>query len=271
MAMIERLTGAIRHNRALRNADGLWNLLRPTYNRWIGRLYGKRGLRRVINATDEVFLSPSQRNGSSVYEPDVWPRVMAALREGDTFVDVGAFVGLYAVACAKRVGPRGKVVAFEPNPENLRSLREHVVLNGVEDRVEIRNEAVGAAPGTTQIVLNGIESRIASGDSAGFAVPLVTLDLALPEAAVHVLKVDVEGFEEHVIAGARSLLTAPGRRPRAIFVEVHPFAWQSAGTTSASMLQILRECGYRAETLEGQPVSAIIEYGEIVAVPDHLP
>jgi FkbM family methyltransferase len=236
----------------------------------MARLYGQRGLRRVINGTDEMLLIPAQRNSSSVYEPEVWGRVMAELRAGDTFVDVGAFIGFYTVASAKRVGPSGKVVAFEPNPESARVLREHVTLNNVAGWVLIREEAVGAASGATGFALSGIESRI-NADGHGVVVPLVTLDEALPRGAVHVLKIDVEGFEEQVIQGARSLLTAPDRRPRAIFIEVHPFAWHQSSTTSASFIRTLKEYGYRVQTLGEAPVPEIVEYGEVMAVPGGLP
>ncbi len=52
------------------------------------------------------------------------------LREGQTFVDVGANVGCISFLAARIVGPRGLVVAVEPNPDNLQLLYAGIVLNG---------------------------------------------------------------------------------------------------------------------------------------------
>ena len=80
------------------------------------------------------------------------------------------------------------------------------------------------------------------------------------------VKIDVEGFEQQVLQGARTILTDERRRPRAILVEVHPFAWVDAGTTSASFLGLLDEMGFRVEDMQGGAVSSIEEYGHVIAL-----
>ncbi len=82
------------------------------------------------------------------------------------------------------------------------------------------------------------------------------------------IKIDVEGFEQQVIEGARNVLTKERARPRAILVEVHPFAWAETGTTSASFLKLLAAMAYRVEDMTGNPVSNINEYGHIIAIAD---
>jgi secreted trypsin-like serine protease len=114
-----------------------------------------------------------------------------------------------------------------------------------------------------------LESRIdtrhaACGDA--ITVPMVTLDDALRAQRIEVIKIDVEGFEQQVIQGARTILTEEHRRPRAILVEVHPFAWAETGTTSASLLGLLDEFGYRVLDMTGAAVSAISEYGHVIAL-----
>jgi FkbM family methyltransferase len=191
---------------------------------------------------------------------------MAAARSGDVAVDVGAHIGLYSIALAQRVGPSGKVIAFEPDPDNASHLAENVRLNGVADRLELRREAVGAVAGEASFASNGIESSIVA-EQTGLRVPVVTLDEALRGSAVGVLKIDVEGFEEGVLRGARGLLGAQERRPRVVFLEVHPFAWHRSGTTSESLLEYLQSVGYRPETLAGAPVRQLDRWCEIIAVP----
>jgi hypothetical protein len=88
--------------------------VRPIYERAV-RSLGYRGLERIFNDSDRVPISPEARSTGDRYEPDVWRALMAELRPGDTFVDVGAFIGLYAVAVALRLVKEGHVVAFEPD------------------------------------------------------------------------------------------------------------------------------------------------------------
>ena len=95
---------------------------------------------------------------------------------------------------------------------------------------------------------------------------MVTLDDALAGNRIDVIKIDVEGFEQQVIQGARNVLTSERGRPRAILVEVHPFAWAETGTTSASFLGLLHEMGFRVEDMQGAAVSSISEYGHIIAI-----
>jgi hypothetical protein len=160
MTFIERVSGAIRHHRTIRNANWLWNLIRPLYNVAICVLAPK-GLLRNINGTDSVRIAPELRGMVDTYEPEVWRHVMAEVRHGDVFVDVGAFIGLYASAVGKRVGHDGRVIAFEPDEVNYRVLRQNVRLNGLHRTLQTENKAVGAKSGEALFTGGkGMESRL---------------------------------------------------------------------------------------------------------------
>ena len=58
-----------------------------------------------------------------LYEADLSYFLMNILGKGDTFLDVGAHIGFFSVIAAKLVGPKGRVVAFEPEEDNLQSLK----------------------------------------------------------------------------------------------------------------------------------------------------
>lgn len=146
--------------------------------------------------------------------------VSELVRPGDTVVDVGANIGYYALLAARIVGPRGRVLAFEPEPDNLVELRMNIERNGL-GMVEIRPVAVGAQAGTVSF-LRGINGGVTGGaadDGASTVqVPMVALDDVL-EGPVGMIKIDVEGYEGEVLAGARRVIERC--KPR-LFVEIHP-------------------------------------------------
>jgi FkbM family methyltransferase len=237
----------------------------------LGTVARSRGLERVINGTDRFRLSPQSRGFvAEAYEPEVWSRVMREVRPGDNVAEVGASVGLYALAFAGRVGAAGHVTAFEPDPESASALEANVRVNGWRNRITVIRAAVGQTSGQVRFVAaRGLESRIETRHEArrdSITVPMVTLDDALHGQRIDVIKIDVEGFEQQVIEGARTILTDEHRRPRAILIEVHPFAWSETGTTSASLVGLLDELGYRVLDMTGAAVSSITEYGHVIAL-----
>jgi FkbM family methyltransferase len=263
---LEQTCRRLRHSPLLKRADWLWNAARPVYDAVVNAA-GRGGLERVINGTDRVLIAPQFRNLGEGYEPEVWRLVMAALRPGDHVADVGAHIGLYAVALARRVGPAGRVTAFEPDARNYQLVLRHARLNGVGAQMRVVNAAVSGQDGT--ISFSGdkdIQNQIVPAGTPGARqVPVVRLDTHFAGGRVDLLKVDVEGFEEEVLAGAEGLLNDPKRAPRNIFIEVHPYNWHLCGTTSESLLGRLRRLGYTVEHLDGKPVERIAAYGEVVA------
>lgn len=271
MNILERASVAIRHAPALERADWLWDRIRPAYDRMLATVARSRGLERVINGTDRFRLSAQSRGFiAEEYEPAVWGRVMREVRAGDHVVEVGASMGLYALAFAGRVGAAGHVTAFEPDPESASALEANVGVNGWRDRVTVIRAAVGQHNGPVRFAAaRGLESRIETRPDGGgevITVPMVTLDDAFAGRRIDVIKIDVEGFEQNVIQGARTVLTEERGRPRAILMEVHPFAWAETGTTSGSLLGLLDQAGFRVEDMQGAPVSSISEYGHVIAL-----
>ena len=167
-----------------------------------------------------------------VYEPATTAALLEVLDEGDTFVDVGANHGYYSLLAAARVGPRGRVAAFEPNPGVAGALREQVARNGFERVVEVRECAlVDHAAGSLPLYLSafpwndGLSSLVYNPDAHGgdagrppaaVPVPASTFDAwaaERPGGRAALVKIDVEGAEEAVIRGMdRVLRTAPPLR-----------------------------------------------------------
>ncbi|MEZ5819723.1 MAG: FkbM family methyltransferase [Bradyrhizobium sp.] len=149
----------------------------------------------------------------------------AHLSHGGVFVDVGANVGTYALALARDVGTKGKVIAIEPHPVTHARLAFNHAASGFA-QVRLVQAAAGADDGELLIETDGDNlgaSHIVSGDASGRAIRVPSLRLLriLQEAAVsHVdaLKIDVEGYEDRVLTGF--FRDAPATLwPRAVVIE----------------------------------------------------
>ncbi len=137
------------------------------------------------------------------------------VRPGMTVVDVGANVGYYMLLFRQLVGSEGHVICFEPELENFVELERNQRLNHLENVTLVR-AAVGASDGETPFRsgLNGVVTDEGEGDGV---VPMVRLDTAL-ERPPDLIKIDVEGYEGHVLEGAASVIRE--HRP-ILFVELH--------------------------------------------------
>jgi FkbM family methyltransferase len=133
-------------------------------------------------------------------------------RQGGTFVNIGANIGVQVVSALKG-GHFARAVAFEPEPGNAALLERNVALNGFEDRVTIRRTALGEAAGRGELRLHprnkGAHSLSLWPSVDGrevVSVPVERADAALSElgvtpAEVTLMLIDVEGFEPQVVAG----------------------------------------------------------------------
>jgi FkbM family methyltransferase len=272
MNWIEKVATKLRHYPGLKNLKGLWDTLRPVYDRIVAFSAGNKGLVRLINGMDEIRIGSEWRALPEEYEPEVWRVLLPQIRPGDCIVDVGAHFGLYAIAFAKRTGPKGRVIAVEADPENAEVLRQHVQLNGVGSVVDVVQEALSDHEGEAIWHSQDMQSvaKPASAGDTGTSVRMTTLDRITSEKRVDVILVDIEGYEEPALLGGKTLLTDPARRPRLIIIEVHPYNWHLCGASSGSLIKFLQNCGYTVSHLDGRVADVITEYGHIVAQPSNL-
>ncbi len=185
-------------------------------------------------------------------------RILDALIEpGMTVVDVGANAGEITVFAAKRVGPRGKVIAFEPLSRMADRLARNVALNEFR---QVTTERVGLSDREQVLPIYGSESEFHDGTlHEGLAtihaggdrtvelerIQLTTLDLYTASADIgdiDVIKVDVEGAELEVLRGARRLLR--DQRPWLI-LEVSDLVGPETEDRAAGVLEFLAGFDYR--------------------------
>lgn len=207
---------------------------------------------------------------------------------GSVALDVGANIGLYTLLLSQLVGPTGSVHAFEPEPRNVRRLRENIALNEA-DNVVVHPIVVFERSDT--VVLNVFAKHLGSWHTLGRPVlvdPFSPGALAEPTSRLEVqavsldehcdqhgiehirlLKVDVEGAELEVLRGARGLLQ-DGRIDIVLF-EVSLPQIEALGHRPVEVFSELSESGYRASALDsdGRPGSHLADtdrhYGNYVA------
>lgn len=178
------------------------------------------------------------------YEPAETELIDRMLGPGDIYVDVGAHVGWFVVRAARKIGARGSVVAFEAFPPNARLFRHNIAINGLSN-VTFYHAAVADVVGEADIgVQGGSDSGSATaGSRAAESIARVaqtTLDLTLPAHAFPALiKIDVEGFEERVLDGARGVL----ERTTAVLIELNEAALRANGASSEGVMTRLNDAG----------------------------
>jgi FkbM family methyltransferase len=198
------------------------------------------------------------------YEPATAAVIKAILRPGDTFVDVGANVGYFTLLGASRVGPRGRVFAFEPVPHLRKQLAANVRLNRFAT-VTVRGEAIAEQPGEAEFFLGpadhcGTSSlRSVAGSAGTLTVRTGRLDDMLPaEQKVRLIKIDVEGAEYAALCGMHDCLR---RHHPDLVIEVTDAFLRAMGHSAEMLFRFLRETGYRMYVIDHRGLVPVAAFG----------
>lgn len=248
--------------------------------RWLSahRLFPPRIARRCRHATARFLAAPlepgvwlrlgdlsNNAERGILLELDFEPVTSAAYRElvqpGSVVFDVGASLGRYTMLAAARVGPTGRVYAFEPTPEVARLITASVALNGFTN-TQVEAVAVAGTAGTRQLHQFGPVSDMNSIVAAQtevcgedlwttVEVPVITLDDYCRDHSIErvdLLKLDVEGSELACLQGGRELFG--GDQAPLLILEFFPSAMRQAGYGDRELVAALQDLGYTCHLLE---------------------
>lgn len=197
-----------------------------------------------------------------VFEPQETAVVQAILRPGSTFVDVGANWGYFTLIASPSVGPRGSVIAIEPEPRMCEALRANIALNDfpnvtVCQLAAIEREArIPFLPYDEATDSYGMSRVASAGDCQDRIVtvqgrPLDDLLQAHGVRRVSLLKMDVEGAEARALAGLhRSLTTGVVNR---LLLEVHPAQLAGLGSSVSEVFDLLTRAEFQGWRLDHSP------------------
>jgi FkbM family methyltransferase len=179
------------------------------------------------------------------------------VREGDIFLDIGANIGIYSIAAGHRVGPSGRVYAFEPHKINVIALLRNITQSGLGGRVLVFSTPLTDKSALLEFNYKSLDSA-SSGSQFGHArvpgsdkafKPVATemalgmsFDDLIAQGSVQpptMIKIDVDGNELPILSGMKKLLTG-ATHPRVIQVEINP-------GEEDKIKDFFAGCGYRLD------------------------
>ncbi len=250
--------------------SGAVRALQPAYEWLLQRAYAGHGMPWHVNA-DPIRIDPAVRRlVPHESEPALAAYLRTHIRPGEFVVDVGSFLGTYAILGARAVGPTGRVLALEPSPFSFEMMTRHLRYNGVAARVDARRVAAGAAAEQRELAMWTAEPyrnmlATSASPTERVTVDIVTLDDLCRGASrpPDWIRIDVQGVELDVLAGAKEIIRA-ARDRITIIIEVHPDQWPEYGVRSEDVLDAFFALGLDATPL--RPRAELFEQGAHVVL-----
>jgi FkbM family methyltransferase len=182
--------------------------------------------------------------------------IQSELKPGSVVVDIGANIGYYALMEARLVGPEGRVYAIEPVPRTREVLEHNIALNSYSN-IETFPFAMGhqTCKGAIYVPPRWNHASLVPPHGAGPPETVIRIDVDVltvddfmkGKRWPDLIRMDVEGYEYHILQGMKGMLASG--RPLSLFIELH-----SVPTTRA-LLMTLKEFGFKAKKVinDGAP------------------
>ena len=188
------------------------------------------------------------------FEPYTTELFEQAIRPAATVLDLGAQFGYFSLVAARRVGPEGRVYAFEPVPGNFELLERNIHMNGYRDIIHAVAKAVGDQHTVeTMFVYQGSDSHSLYRHPAVAVrettpVECVRIDEFLKGQPVDVIKMDIEGHEPFALEGMKQTIARSDHLR--LFIELAPAYLRRAGVEPEDYLRQLEGLGFEIHLID---------------------
>ncbi len=228
-----------------------------------------RGCRRVVGAGDEVTvtrgrvryrLDLSQGIDFAIFLGQYEPQTIAACRRhilpGQNVLDIGANIGAHTLNFARLVGRAGHVYAFEPTDFAFSKLIRNLNLNpdlvsrvsafqcflGAKDGVPTSSPVYSSWPlvGGTELHQKHLGQPMSISKSRQRTMDNILAEHGRPK--IHFVKLDVDGFECEVLAGAQEMIS---RNPPVFVMELAPYVLEERGASLGELVEYFVKFGYK--------------------------
>jgi FkbM family methyltransferase len=258
--------GGFEHHRALTARGELTTRqLRTAFMNSVEYLNNEAGTKVDIGGIVAVVDPYEPDFGHRIAADGIWERhivdkIVSLLPVGGVFVDVGANVGIMSFHAAKRVGPRGRVIAFEPDERNAQWFLRGALENGFADTVRLHRFALSDRAGI--FTMQGGANAYLSGPehAVRLAQGIPGDELLANELTIDLIKIDIEGHEPHALKGLRR--TIKRVRPR-ILCEFNPRCLnEHIGAPPADFAQQLLDLAPQATVIEHDGRESAVDSAE---------
>jgi FkbM family methyltransferase len=239
----------------------------------LGRECRPHRIFRGLASGYRICVSPVENLGFllGTAEPHLQRIIREYVARGDTVYDIGANLGYVSLSLAKCVGPGGRVIAFEPVPQNAAAFRESVRINRLAN-IQLMECAASDSSGESVIRIAGNSSTASlvwhrnDPSASEIVIKTVSIDELVESGEMghpKFVKIDVEGAEGSVLKGMRRTLAASNP---VLFIECSDLGRETTW-------HMLRELGYRCQSaITRQGIDAFEEYrhSDFLWLPAHV-
>jgi FkbM family methyltransferase len=197
------------------------------------------------------------------YEYEMTNHICGILKQGDSFIDLGANEGFFSIVASRIVGNSGTVFSIEPQQRLWQVIIKNIEINGLTN-VQLIPFGISSTPGEAAMNLYPTLNSGASSLAGSFnfkvslkkirkaaytssTIRLKTLDEVIPSYIknIKLIKIDIEGFEYEALTGAKRLLETGVLEN--LLIELHPEALESMGKSKSSIDSLMAGYNYKGE------------------------
>ena len=204
---------------------------------------------------------------NGIYEEDETRLIKKTVKKGDVVIDIGANIGYYTLIMARNVGKKGKVYAFEPDPENFSLLKKNIKKNGYQNAVLVQ-KAVSDKNGEISLFLsdsNTGDHRIVDTKDGrnSVKVEMISIDDFLNDVKINFIKMDIQGAEYFALKGMKETLKKSNNVK--MFTEFWPSGLREFGIRPGKYIDLLTEYGFNLfELKKGDSTPSSVEKEELL-------